>query len=76
MALMVIELEPPVMEKLRAHLMRISVVAAVAGVVLLAFADRVVAERGAPRRRRAPRRTRAAPRCARQHVVGHGARAP
>lgn len=38
MALLVVELEPPVMEKLSAHLTRISVVAAVAGAVLLAFA--------------------------------------
>lgn len=38
MALMVVELEPPVIEKLRAHLTRIAVVAAVAAAVLLAFA--------------------------------------
>jgi two-component system, NtrC family, sensor histidine kinase HydH len=38
MALLVVELEPPVMDQLRAHLTRISVVAAVAGVILLAFA--------------------------------------
>lgn len=36
--LLVVELEPPVIEKLRADLTRISVVAAVAGSVLLAFA--------------------------------------
>jgi two-component system, NtrC family, sensor histidine kinase HydH len=38
MALLVVELEPPVMDQLRAHLTRISVTAAVAGAVLLAFA--------------------------------------
>ncbi len=38
MALLVIELEPPVMDRLRSHLTRISVVAAIAGAVLLAFA--------------------------------------
>jgi two-component system sensor histidine kinase HydH len=37
-ALLVVELEPPVIEKLRADLSRISVVAAIAGSVLLAFA--------------------------------------
>ncbi len=36
--LLVVELEPPVIEKLRADLSRISVVAAIAGSVLLAFA--------------------------------------
>jgi two-component system sensor histidine kinase HydH len=36
--LMVVEFEPPVIEKLRGHLTRISVVATVAGGVLLAFA--------------------------------------
>ena len=38
LALLVMELEPPVIEKLRADLSRISVVAAIAGSVLLAFA--------------------------------------
>lgn len=37
-ALLVVELEPPVIEKLQADLTRISVVAAAAGAVLLAFA--------------------------------------
>lgn len=35
---LVVELEPPVMDRLRSHLTRISVTAAVAGAVLLAFA--------------------------------------
>ncbi len=38
MAILVVELEPPVMDTLRGHLTRISVVAALAGGVLLAFA--------------------------------------
>jgi two-component system sensor histidine kinase HydH len=38
MALLVIELEPPVMDKLQAHLTQIAVTAALAGGVLLAFA--------------------------------------
>jgi two-component system sensor histidine kinase HydH len=38
MPVLVIELEPPVIEKLRGDLARISVVAAIAGTVLLAFA--------------------------------------
>jgi len=38
LAFLVVELEPPVMETLRGHLTRISIVAALAGGVLLAFA--------------------------------------
>lgn len=38
MALLVVELEPPVMARLRAHLTHIAIVASVAGATLLAFA--------------------------------------